>query len=144
MLFFREGFAVFAERVVLLSYVQFWCLPAAGLMREDLSSFELFLQAVLVESLKLFDALIDAVRLRRFWLLGFLSRFLFFLRRSSRIRQVIKVFIKVVALMSLQLQLSSYNFLEILLVSIFMALLFFFVRTEVHSTLRFFSTSMRF
>ena len=113
-------------------------------MREDLSSFELFLQAVLVESLKLLDALIDAVGLRRFWLLGFLNRFLFFLRRSSWIRQVVKVFIKVMTLMSLQLQLSSYNFLEILLVSIFMALLFFFVRTEIHSTLRFFSTSMRF
>lgn len=42
---------MFAEGVVLLGYVQLRCLSATGLMRKDLSSLELFLKAVLVESL---------------------------------------------------------------------------------------------
>lgn len=129
---------MFAESVVLLGYVKLWRLPAAGLVGEDFSSLKLFLQTVLVEPLKLLNALINTVRLRRFWLLDFLNRFLFLLRRSSRIGKVIKVLIEVISLVSLQLQLSSYNFLEILLVSILMALLFLFINTEVHSTFRFF------
>lgn len=125
---------MFAEGVVLLGYVQFWGFSAAGLVRKNFSPFELFLQTVLVEPLKLLYALIYAVRLRCFWFLDFLNRFLFLLRRTSRIGKIIKVLIEVMTLM----QLPSYNFLEILLVPILMTLLFFFISIEVHSTFRFF------
>lgn len=84
---------MFAEGVVLLGYVQFWGFSAAGLVRKDFSSFELFLQAVLVEPLKLLYALIYAIWLRWFWFLDFLNRFLFLLRRASRVGKIIKVLI---------------------------------------------------
>lgn len=84
---------MFTEGVVLLGYVQFRGFSAAGLMRKDFPSFKLFLKAVLVEPLKLLYALINAVRLRRFWFMYFLNRFLFILRRSSRIGKIVKILI---------------------------------------------------
>jgi hypothetical protein len=61
MLLLTHGFSMLAQSVRLLSYIQSWCLSAAGLVRKYLSPLKFLLQTVLIEFLELLQTVADAV-----------------------------------------------------------------------------------
>ena len=106
-------FSLLAERIRLLSYVQFGGLSLAGLVREHLPPLELLLQAVLVKFFQLLYVLHDVV-IRLDIGLGrlLLLNWLFLRRRSSRVGQIVKALWFL--LVALQLELPLYDLFEVL------------------------------